>query len=134
MKKHHHIMLSDEVRAKLDLIARKTTEEFRFRLRANIILLSADGVGNRAIANSLSCCKQTVNKWRKKFSRISFNSVICTIETEQFNEVVEMTSTGTDSSFEAFIDPSTSEVINGMVKKKRQGIGLEPLVRRFLMP
>ncbi|MGH9093744.1 MAG: helix-turn-helix domain-containing protein [Acidimicrobiales bacterium] len=61
------IELSDEVRHRLELLARKQTAERRQVVRAQIVLAAADGEDNVSIAGRLGMALNTVIKWRKRF-------------------------------------------------------------------
>jgi transposase len=61
------IGLSDAERAQLEARARKYTSPYRDVIRAKIILLAADGLGNEDIAAPVDLPQQIVSKWRKRF-------------------------------------------------------------------
>ena len=61
------IALSRDERATLERRAAKYTSPYRDVVRANIILLAADGLRNDLIASRLSLPRQIVSKWRKRF-------------------------------------------------------------------
>jgi len=60
-------LAADELAA-LERISRAATAPQRDVLRANIVLLSADGHANRDIAEMLGVEENTVGKWRRRFS------------------------------------------------------------------
>lgn len=62
------IELTDEQRATLEKRARTYSAEHREVVRAKIILLAANGLGNSEIARRLDTSPQLVRKWRKRFS------------------------------------------------------------------
>jgi len=62
------IILTEEERAKLDGLARSSKTEHRFRQRAGIVLLAADGMATREIARRVSCTIGTASKWRVRFA------------------------------------------------------------------
>jgi len=61
------IGLSDHERAVLEERARKYTSPYRDVIRAKIILLAAEGLGNDDIAARIDVPRQIVSKWRKRF-------------------------------------------------------------------
>ncbi len=60
--------ISDEDRAELERRVRSNTVEARAALRARIILLAADGVSNRAIAERVGMHHNQVGLWRQRFA------------------------------------------------------------------
>lgn len=61
------IVLGDEERHRLEVLARKQTAERRMVVRAHIVLAAADGMENVAIAQRLGVVVNTVSKWRKRY-------------------------------------------------------------------
>jgi len=61
------IDLSHDQRASLEAKARKYTLSYRDVIRAKIVLLAADGLGNDEIAARLDTRREIVSKWRKRF-------------------------------------------------------------------
>lgn len=61
------IGLSDTERAELEARARKYTSPYRDVVRAKIILLAGQGLGNDDIAARVDLPRQIVSKWRKRF-------------------------------------------------------------------
>jgi transposase len=61
------IGLSDIERAALEARARKYTSPYRDVIRAKIILLADQGLGNDDIATRVDLPRQIVSKWRKRF-------------------------------------------------------------------
>lgn len=61
------IVLSDEVRRRLEELVRRRTAEQRMVLRARIVLAAAGGEENASIASRLGVALNTVIKWRKRF-------------------------------------------------------------------
>lgn len=53
----------------LTAIIRRSTAAVRDVLRAQIVLLAADGLANAEIAWRLGVCEDTVRKWRRRFTR-----------------------------------------------------------------
>jgi len=70
------VMSSSPVVIELDPAERDTllgwvsrpTAQNRQRIRAQIVLLAADGWPNQQIAGRLGCCEDTVRKWRGRFA------------------------------------------------------------------
>ena len=60
-------MLSEAERAELQSLANSRTLSHALVVRAQIIVLSADGMFNKVIAQRLGVSHQTVGKWRKRF-------------------------------------------------------------------
>jgi len=63
------IELSRAERDALAARARKYTSPYRDVIRAKIVLLAAEGMGNDVIAARLDTPRQVVSKWRKRFYR-----------------------------------------------------------------
>jgi transposase len=63
------IILTSEERAELEGLARSTKTEHRTRLRAQIVLMAADGAATRAIGRALGCTTGTASKWRVRYAR-----------------------------------------------------------------
>jgi transposase len=63
------IELSKAEREELSARARKYTSPYRDVIRAKIVLLAAEGLGNDVIAARLDTPRQVVSKWRKRFYR-----------------------------------------------------------------
>ena len=61
--------LSEAERAELEGWTRRRKTGQALALRARIVLLAADGLGNTAIATELGIAKHTVGKWRERFAR-----------------------------------------------------------------
>jgi len=61
------IHLSDEQREVLERYVRRGTVSQRLALRAQIVLLCADGGANTEVAAALNCNAATVGKWRGRF-------------------------------------------------------------------
>jgi transposase len=62
------IALSKEERIVLESQVRKYTSPYRDVIRAKIVLLAADELGNELIAARLDTPRQIVSKWRKRFA------------------------------------------------------------------
>jgi transposase len=54
-------------RRELEARARKYTLPYRDVIRARIVLMAADGLGNDEIAARLGTRREVVSKWRKRF-------------------------------------------------------------------
>jgi len=61
------IELSDEQRRVLEARARKYTLPYREVVRAQMVLLAAQGLGNDEIAARLNTRREVVSMWRKRF-------------------------------------------------------------------
>lgn len=61
------IDLSAAERSQLEMMARRYTSPYRDVVRAKIVLMAADGLGNDEIAARLDTPRQVVSKWRKRF-------------------------------------------------------------------
>jgi len=61
------IELSDEQRQVLEARTRKYTLPYREVVRAEMVLLAAQGLGNDEIAARLNTRREVVSMWRKRF-------------------------------------------------------------------
>jgi hypothetical protein len=61
------VELTDRERAVLEGRARQYTSPYCEVIRAKIVLLAAEGLGNDVIASRLDLPRQVVSKWRKRF-------------------------------------------------------------------
>ena len=61
------IELTKGVRAVLEALANEYTSPYRDVMRAKIVLLASEGLGNDSIAARLSMPRQIVSKWRRRF-------------------------------------------------------------------
>lgn len=61
------IVLSVQERAELEARARQYTLPYRDVVRAKVVLLAAQGLGNRQIAQRLDLPRPKVSKWRQRF-------------------------------------------------------------------
>ncbi len=61
------IQLSREERRQLEARARRYTLSYRDVMRAKIVLLAAEGLGNDEIGARLDTRREIVSKWRKRF-------------------------------------------------------------------
>lgn len=62
------VWLSQEVRDDLERFSRSRTLPARLVERARIVLGAADGRDNQQIADQLGLCRQTVGRWRERFT------------------------------------------------------------------
>jgi len=61
------IILTNEEREHLISLARKYTAPYRDVIRAQVILMAAEGMENKEIGKKLNLPRKTVSKWRKRF-------------------------------------------------------------------
>jgi hypothetical protein len=61
------IDLSHDERQALERQARRYTSPYHEVVRARIVLLAAEGLGNDQIARRLDLPREVVSKWRKRF-------------------------------------------------------------------
>lgn len=66
MLAQYRIELSDEERRVLELLARSYTLLYWQVVRAQMVLLAADGLRNDQIADRLRCRGELVSQWRKR--------------------------------------------------------------------
>ena len=66
-KSPYSIVLTANERALVEAWARRYTSPYFHVIRAKIILLAADGLSNKGIAERLDVPRQIVSKWRKRF-------------------------------------------------------------------
>jgi transposase len=62
------IVLDEQIRGRLQRLARSQTAPVRTARRARIVLAAADGAGNEQIAAELGCAPNTVRTWRGRFA------------------------------------------------------------------
>jgi DNA-binding CsgD family transcriptional regulator len=63
----YRIELTDEQRSALESLARSYTLPYRQVIRAQMVLLAAQGLRNDQIAQRLNCRREVVSQWRKRF-------------------------------------------------------------------
>ena len=63
----YRIELTEEERLALEAKARKYTLPYREVVRAQMVLLAAQGLSNDEIARRLSTRREVVSMWRKRF-------------------------------------------------------------------
>jgi len=61
------IQLTLGEKSRLESISRKYTASYYSVMRARIVLLASQGIGNDEIARRLELPRQIVSKWRKRF-------------------------------------------------------------------
>ena len=61
------IILTNEEREHLISLARKYTAPYRDVIRAQVILMAAEGIENKEIGERLNLPRKTVSKWCKRF-------------------------------------------------------------------
>jgi len=66
-KSPFEIVLTDQERERLISLARKYTAPYRDVIRAQVILMAAEGIENKEIGERLNLPRKTVSKWRKRF-------------------------------------------------------------------
>jgi len=66
-RKTEPIKLRASARRELKAMSRSASESARLAFRANIILLSADGLANKEIAERLHCTRPIVHMWKKRW-------------------------------------------------------------------
>ena len=66
-KSPFEIILTNEEREHLISLARKYTAPYRDVIRAQVILMAAEGMENKEIGEKLNLPRKTVSKWRKRF-------------------------------------------------------------------
>ena len=74
-KSPYRIKLSRHEKASLEAVARKYTSSYRDVIRAKIVLYSAQGLSNEAIAQRLDMRRQIVSKWRKRYFEEGFGGL-----------------------------------------------------------
>ena len=63
----YRIELTDEQRSALESLARSYTLPYWQVIRAQMVLLAAQGLRNDEIAQRLNCRREVVSQWRKRF-------------------------------------------------------------------
>ena len=61
------ITLTPEERSELEARARRYTAPYCFVVRAKVVLLAAQGIGNDEIARRVDLPREVVSRWRKRF-------------------------------------------------------------------
>src|SRR5437660_59083 len=64
------IVLTNEERAELTKLARSKLSSVRLAQRARIVLLSADGMQNKDIAQKLGVGRVQVSRWRERYVQL----------------------------------------------------------------
>lgn len=63
----YRIELSEDERAVLESLARSYTLPYWQVMRAQMVLMAAEGLRNDQIADRLRCGRDVVSQWRKRF-------------------------------------------------------------------
>lgn len=63
----YRIVLTPTEERELERIARRYTAPYCQVMRAKVVLLAAQGLGNKSIGLKLDLPRQIVSKWRKRF-------------------------------------------------------------------
>ena len=63
----YRIVLDEEQRQTLESLARSYTLPYWQVVRAQMVLMAAEGLGNDEIARRLNCRREVVSQWRKRF-------------------------------------------------------------------
>ena len=66
-KSPYQIVLSENELTKLESVARNYTSSYCKVVRAKVVLLAAQGIGNDETGRRLDLPRQVVSKWRKRF-------------------------------------------------------------------
>ena len=66
-KSPYKVLLGQDERVALQTTTQKYTSPYCDVMRAKVILLAADGLSNKQIAERLQLPRQIVSKWRKRF-------------------------------------------------------------------
>jgi hypothetical protein len=61
------IQLTEQERAELEVRCKEYTSSYRDVMRAKVVLLASQGLGNDQIAVQLGMPRQIVSKWRHRF-------------------------------------------------------------------
>src|SRR2546427_8076261 len=61
------LVLADEERLQLNAVAKSRSLPHGLVIRARLVLLAAEGMANRAIADKLDLSQQSVSMWRHRF-------------------------------------------------------------------
>ena len=64
------VVLTAQERRVIESWTRKYTSPYYHVMRAKIVLLAADGLSNRDIAERLDVPRQIISKWRKRFHEL----------------------------------------------------------------
>lgn len=67
------IVLADEERVDLSKLARSQLSSVRLVQRARIVLLAADGMQNKDIAQQLGVGRVQVSRWRERYASLRLN-------------------------------------------------------------
>lgn len=76
MRKLHVVKLSDEQRKQLLDLTRKGKTSARMLRRANILLLTDEGMKDETIATTLNCSVSTIERTRKRFIQAGLEAAL----------------------------------------------------------
>jgi len=76
MRRASTIKLTAKERSKLERIKRARASSIRARERAAIVLLAADGLQNKAIAQQLKQDKMKVGRWRERYAKGGLDAIL----------------------------------------------------------
>ena len=68
--------LTDEAKLELEKLCRKSSTPVALAMRAEMILLAAEGHSNAEIARRLRCQAHVVGKWRRRFSKEGVGALV----------------------------------------------------------
>lgn len=74
-KSPYVIQLTRGERAELMARSREYTSSYRDVVRAKIVLLASEGLGNDSIAEQLDTPRQIVSKWRQRFHSLRLSGL-----------------------------------------------------------
>ena len=69
------IVLSDEERTELSRLARSALSSVRLARRVRIVLLAADGMQNKEIAEQLAMGRVQVSRWRERYAKLGLAGI-----------------------------------------------------------
>ena len=69
------IDLSDADRKRLERWSRSRSEAVRLRERSRMVLMAADGMTNKAIAEALGTDQNKVGRWRRRFAHEGLDGI-----------------------------------------------------------
>jgi hypothetical protein len=70
------LVVSGEDRAQLETWSRRPKTAQALAIRSRLVLLSAEGKSNTAIAATLSVTLQTVGKWRRRYLELGLDGLV----------------------------------------------------------
>src|SRR3954447_23918433 len=69
------VILTDEQKRRLTLVAQSKTASVRFAARARMILLAGDGLQDKQIAEQVAMQRQSVALWRTRFLALGIDGL-----------------------------------------------------------